>query len=84
MVEEADVVVALLERHELALDECVHLGEERGDVGRDVEVHPVAIPRSRPRVKIGRTRRVGTTTRTASSADSPLASPPTSPGGRAA
>jgi hypothetical protein len=51
MVEEPDVVVALLERHEFALDERVHLGEERGDVRRDVEVHPAAIPRSRRGVK---------------------------------
>jgi hypothetical protein len=36
----------LLDRHELALDERAHLGEERGDVRRDVEVHGGAIPPS--------------------------------------
>ncbi len=40
MVEEADVVVALLERFDLALDERVELIEIADELGRDVEVHP--------------------------------------------
>src|SRR5262249_41194064 len=39
VVEETDVVVLVLERLDLALDELVELDEIRGDVARDVEVH---------------------------------------------
>jgi hypothetical protein len=44
-------VVPLLEGHELGLDERIHLGEERGDVRLDVEVHAGAIPPSPRHVK---------------------------------
>src|SRR5262249_12245405 len=39
VIEEAGVVVPLLERLDLALDEAIHVGEEGGEVLGDLEVH---------------------------------------------
>jgi hypothetical protein len=39
VIEEADVVVHLLERLDLATDELVELEQIRSDVARDIEVH---------------------------------------------
>ena len=45
VVEETDVVILLLQRPDLGLDELVELGQVAGQVGRDVEVHVRSLPR---------------------------------------
>jgi hypothetical protein len=46
VVEEADVVVLLLERLDLGLDEVVDSRQQLGDLYRDLEVHGVILARA--------------------------------------